>query len=582
MKDGFARNAVRISTGLGPKSNEMDVIANRAQVDASLKDYDGEFIDVQNPLPTNGDSVYCKDIDESRSDITGWTGSICDFFNDLHTEVYNASTDNPKTILIHFKRSTIFPSMAFGSSEGGNFSNIKIIAVTSGDIEIPIFDETSDNTKYTSKVIRFGMPVGMNALKIQFHTGDRVGLTNIFIPKMSEMVVNADNEHSPIHVNDTDHNRRTALNSVFGDRLIGQRKPSLAAQFQYGLAGDDADVTIVGSGAYTIEESLLKLNTGTDSNGSVIIQSTNYVRYIPGHEAYLYFTYAFTQGVANSYQYAGLYDDNDGYYIGFNGTDFIAGRRRNGTDYQQTIDITKVLPLERFDPTKGNVYAITFGYLGFAPINFSVLDSDGIWRNIARIEYPNTERDTHITQTNLPVRAEVTNTGNTTDLEALSGSLSAGIVDGAGADPSVRSFTYKSGLIPLTATGNVLIVAFRSKTTYNSIENRISSLLTLISAATDISKIAQWSLYDNPPYTGGTWTSVNTDSVLEYSTDTTITSFTGKTFIDWTMSRLDTFFENVKDFNLLLRPGRAAAFVLQVPGGTNGDVNLSIRWDELF
>jgi len=549
---------------------------------SSVKKLGKQRADLQNPVPTDGDSVYCKDIDKERSDISGWTGDVCDFFNDLHSEVYNDSSDNPKTLLVHFQRSTVFPSIAFGNSEGGNFSNIKIYAVTSGGGEVPIFDESSDSTKLTSKIVRFGAPVGMNAVKIEFHTADRVGITNIFIPKMSEIVVNADNESNPIHVNDTDHNKRTALNSVFGDRLVGMRKPTIAAQFQYGLASDDATTTIVGSGAANVANSLLTINTGTDSNGAVTIQSNTYLRYIPGHEAYCYFTGVFSQGVASSHQYAGLFDSNDGFYLGYNETEFVVGRRRQGVDYQQVVDITKVFPLEVFDPTKGNVYAITFGYLGFATINFSVLDSSGVWRNIGRIEYPNTQTITHITQTNLPVRAEAVNAGNTTDLVFSTGSLTAGIVDGAETDPGSRKFNYSLGLQAITS-GIDTLVGFRNKSTYSGIENRIPAVLDLISAATDLNKIVGWKILKNAPLVGGeTWNDVSADSVLEVSTDLVVSDATGETFLDWTMGRLDTFFEIVKELALTLQPNDTATFIISTPGGTSGDVDLAIRWEELF
>jgi hypothetical protein len=562
-------------------ATEVELLRKLAEIGIKITDPNDEPIELQNPLPVDGDSVYCKDIDATRSIMGDFSGEVCDLFNNLYTSNANTTATNPKLLTIAFHRSTVFSSFGLGCNAGDSFSNIKVVGIASGGAEFTIFDESSDNTKRTTKTINLNTPIAVTKLRFEFYTTDTICLSNLFIFKLREVIANAANESSPLHVNDTDHNKRTALNTVFGDRVIGHRIPSLAAQFQYGLAGDDASGTPVGSGNYVVEDSLLKLRTGTDSNGAFTMQSTNYVRYIPGYEAWMAFTAVFTQGVADSHQYAGLYDDNDGFYIGYKDSQFIIGRRRSGVDYHTTIDETKVLPFEKFDPTKGNVYMITFGYLGFAPINFSILDSDGIWRNLGRIEYPNTETETHITQTNLPVRAEVVNAGNTTNLEFRSGSLAAGIVDGGGSDPAVRSFTYKTGLVSITS-GNVLIVAFRSKTTYNSIENRISSLLTLISAATDTSKIAQWSLLDNPPYTGGTWTDIDVDSTLEYSTDTTITDFTGDTFIDWTMGRLDTFFEEVKEFNLNLRPGKAAAFAVQLPGGANGDVGLSIRWDELF
>jgi len=145
-------------------------------------DKNGALIDVQNPLPTNGDSVYEKDIWVEQSSIVDFSGSITDLFNNLHTVITNTTATNPKEILVHFNRTTILQSISFGANSG-DFSNIEIIAVVSGGIEITIIDNSADNTKRTSQT--FELPVvGLNAIKIKFHTADTITLSNLFIPKI--------------------------------------------------------------------------------------------------------------------------------------------------------------------------------------------------------------------------------------------------------------------------------------------------------------------------------------------------------------------------------------------------------------
>ena len=77
----------------------------------------------------------------------------------------------------------------------------------------------------------------------------------------------------PLAISDFDSSHRGSINSIFGDRIIGQRIPTIAAQFQYGLRSDDAVVDIVGSGTTTIADAMLELNTGTDSDGHVASES---------------------------------------------------------------------------------------------------------------------------------------------------------------------------------------------------------------------------------------------------------------------------------------------------------------------
>ena len=144
-------------------------------------------IGVQYPLQVDGDTVYCKDVWISESDTTNWTGGdACVLFEDLHTVLVNETTDNPKEILIHFNRT--IPTTVFGiGAHTGDFSNVKVIGLLSGMLEFTIVDESSDNTKYSTN--QYDIPaVGLNAIKIQFHTTDTVSISNLFITKAQARV----------------------------------------------------------------------------------------------------------------------------------------------------------------------------------------------------------------------------------------------------------------------------------------------------------------------------------------------------------------------------------------------------------
>lgn len=154
----------------------------------SLVDTIGQGIDVQNPLPVDGDSVYCKDLDQDRSNMFNFSGHICDSFEDLHSIVKDVTSDNPKKMFIHFNRPVVSYALGLGNAEGGDnpdapdFSNVKIIAFNSGETETVLIDESTDNTKYTSRSFQF-TPLGMNALMLEFYTTDGVGLTNVSVQK---------------------------------------------------------------------------------------------------------------------------------------------------------------------------------------------------------------------------------------------------------------------------------------------------------------------------------------------------------------------------------------------------------------
>jgi len=389
-----------------------------------------------------------------------------------------------------------------------------------------------------------------------------------------------------------DQGNRTGTNTVFGDTITGIRKPSLAFQFQYGISTDSFTSNVNNGGSIEVVESVPTVSTGGNAAGSASINSISNLRYIPGQESYCFFTASFTQGMANSYQRAGLFDDNDGFFIGYEGEVFSFTRRRAGINYTQAIDIeafnkkvNNIILGYSFDSTKGNIYKISYGYLGFATISLEILLPNGRLIKMDSIPYPNTSIETHITQTFLPVRGEVANTGNTTDLILRSGSITAGIVDGSGEDVSGRVFTWAT-VTPKVITGNSTIVTFRNKPTFNGIVNKINARLLLVSGAVDANKIVRWRLYKNPVITNigtATWTDVNTsNSTLEYSTDAVVNYASSPTlYLAWNSGKLADFFYDLINFVADLPPNGIASFAV-LTEATTAEVDLSIRWRELF
>lgn len=153
----------------------------------TLEDEGGNTINPQHPLPTDGDSVYAKDIDVANSDNGGFSGSVTNYFDDLQTINTDSSATNPKTIIIQFKRSTSFYFMALGCNDvTKSFSNTKITIYGSAGAVRHTIDNSADNTKRNSLTFSLsaaGTQTGGNSMKIEFHTADEVCLSNILIFK---------------------------------------------------------------------------------------------------------------------------------------------------------------------------------------------------------------------------------------------------------------------------------------------------------------------------------------------------------------------------------------------------------------
>lgn len=379
-----------------------------------------------------------------------------------------------------------------------------------------------------------------------------------------------------------DYSGNTASTSIFGDSLIGVRKTSIASQFQYGIPTNAATSVLENGGTIGIEESMLKLQTGTDTAGKASISNKKSIRYIPGHEAFIYFTAVFSSPQENSYQRAGVFDDQNGFFIGFEGTQFTVTTRRLGIDTHINIDEAKIFSDGTFNPSLGNVYKISFGYLGFANITFHILTPTGGWKVIYSVNYPNSATNTHITNTNLPPTVEIANTGNNTNIAFKTGSFSAGIVDGGGQDPASRNFSFSRNSVNIVPEF-MAFVTFRNKDTFFGITNYISSILRLLNPAADLSKNSVWEFRKNMTIVNSpTWNDVSVDSTTEYSEDVTVTQGTGQLLFSFVLGKSDRLFEDVSNYNLELFPGETISLLIYTPQGVSGTIDLSIRWKELF
>jgi hypothetical protein len=152
------------------------------------------LVSPQNPLPVDGDSVYKKDVWVEECVTTDWTDvdgtgeNVAEIpFTNLHTHITNATTDNPKVLLIHLNRTVSINQVGLGCYDSGDFSNVKIEVLGSGDEVRAINDESASATKYTSRDYAL-TPVLGNAIRFTFATADAVTLSNITIQKVHRSV----------------------------------------------------------------------------------------------------------------------------------------------------------------------------------------------------------------------------------------------------------------------------------------------------------------------------------------------------------------------------------------------------------
>lgn len=161
-----------------------------------------------------------------------------------------------------------------------------------------------------------------------------------------------------------------------------------------------------------------------------------------GSEFFANFTAAFTTPVvAESFSRIGVWDDSNGYFIGYDGTTFKACSRFDTTDTctakaSWNVDaltgaagsrFTRAGTPEAIDLTKLNVYRIRFAVNGMASTFFEVLSPDNQWVTFHVLRPQNADSTPTVKKPNLPMRVQVSkSTPNTTPVSILTTSWAGG------------------------------------------------------------------------------------------------------------------------------------------------------------
>lgn len=213
---------------------------------------------------------------------------------------------------------------------------------------------------------------------------------------------------------------------IFGMLKMSQQNNQIDIQFYRDTPQNLTTITTANSGTAVSSSGGALFSTGTNANGGVKSVTYTNVTYRGGSEIYAYFTASFSAaGLANTYIRMGLYDTNNGAFIGFEGTSFYASHRNNGVDTQTVSgsfngdtltggvgsNFKRGGSAEAVDFTKLNVYRIRLGWVGGAPIKYEILSPDGEWVTFHTLRFPNTSSTPSIRSADLPFTLDLQKTG---------------------------------------------------------------------------------------------------------------------------------------------------------------------------
>jgi len=367
--------------------------------------------------------------------------------------------------------------------------------------------------------------------------------------------------------------------SAFGESLSVSPKPAVQVSFAYNIHADIVSTQTANGGTITQSDGSAVLSTSANIAGSAILESKDVVRYGPGQGVIARFAASFAPPRDNSTQLAGIGNTSDGFFFGYNGTQFGALRRRNNADEWTPIENSPD------DPTLGNVYQIRFQWLGHGKISFYVESSGtGFFTEVASIPYAGTQTTPSILNPTLPLRLEVTNFGNASDLVLRASSLGAYNEGPSYSNFIRRSFSFTNGSIAATETP---IFTIRNRSTFESKTNR--TIITPDFLTVDVAEQGTAGYrfrYIVNDSLDGTEVFGNLDtnrSVVE--TDTTASALNGDgiELLSLLSEGGQSVIVPLSELSLRTRPGESVTITAQrISGATTPVVAASLSWQECY
>jgi len=128
--------------------------------------------------------------------------------------------------------------------------------------------------------------------------------------------------------------------SSFGEMSTIEPTPVVQLQFPYNINSKLVISKENNLGTVTQSNDHAVIATGASATSRAAMESLRKVKYNAGQGALARFTSLFTAGATNSSQAAGIGDESDGFFFGYDGTAFGVLRRRGGSTEVQTLTVS--------------------------------------------------------------------------------------------------------------------------------------------------------------------------------------------------------------------------------------------------
>lgn len=231
------------------------------------------------------------------------------------------------------------------------------------------------------------------------------------------------------------------------------------------------------------------------------------------------------------------------------------------------------------DPSKGNLYEISYQYPGFGSVVFSVMNGEiNEYTPVHQIRYPDTSTETVVTSPNFNLGYLTFNFGNTTNIEVKSAAASAFI---AGDSRHVKSPQGVSAIAAGIGATETSILTIRNPSIFKSRLNKVPTEPLMISIATDSTKSAIFTVRLEPTFTGSlVFSDISTSAMMQVATDNL--PVTGgeelMSFVVTKESALTFDISNIID----IEPGETIVVSSRVTSGAASSMQANLTWNNNF
>lgn len=325
----------------------------------------------------------------------------------------------------------------------------------------------------------------------------------------------------------------TMATDAFGRQRISEPYTLGDYKHIYGLDPDFIDIGANGGNiTFQANKACARLQVTSTPFSSIIHQSKIYHQYMPGKSQLIYLTFNMYSAVENCVKRIGYYDTNNGIYFQQNGEGilsfvirtFTSGSTINNSVNQSDWNKDKCDGTGEsgfvLDITKTHILFIDFQWLGVGRVRMGFVH-DGAYVIAHEFMHDNVLPVVYMSNPNLPVRAEIIGGGTS---PAYMDQICATVLSEGGYIESGQNWSaLNNPLRSLAAGASIPIFAIRLSNTFKTLANRMLVRLDNYNIfSTKEPLIYQVVKLPNAAaLTGGSWTSVDSDSGVEYNSGPT-------------------------------------------------------------